>query len=188
MQVGAFEDGSWTNVARPQIKARMLQYEESQLSFNLLSICQSPLQLHRNSIVTAMSAVLFLDEQMRTRHGPSFVKLVSESDTGLNIVDAQLLAEFSLKGEDIDSTLAPDSMKRKICEGNLTLGEALTLRHELVIETRVLMGEYRGEVITAGVDEERAAVRKKDYGSMLHKWTSKLAEKGILEDVIRLSN
>lgn len=165
----------------------MLQYEESQLSFNLLSLCQSTIQEYRKSVLDALTAVHFLDAQMQTQHGDAYTKLVSDSDTPLDASDTLLLAEYDLKPEDVIGEMAHDSLKSRVCEGNFSASEAASLRYELVIEARAAMGEYRGEVMVAIVDEERVTARKKDYGSLLHKWISKLAEKGVLEDIIKLS-
>ncbi|KAJ6783995.1 hypothetical protein PWT90_06906 [Aphanocladium album] len=186
-KLGGFEDECWTNVARPQIQARMLQYEESQLSFNLLSLCQSPIQRYRQTVLEALVAVRYLDAQMAMQYGSSYSKLVSDSDAQLDTEDVQLLAEYDLKPADVSAVIITGAFKAKLESSNLGAADAATLRYELVIEARAAMGEYRGEAMAAMVDEERVTARKKDYGSVLHKWISKLAEKEVLDDIIKLS-
>ncbi|KAJ3481264.1 hypothetical protein NLG97_g7868 [Lecanicillium saksenae] len=187
-KLGSFEDDCWTNVARPQIEARMLQYEESQLSFNLLSLCQSPIQKYRKSVLTAIAAVHYLDAQMKMHHGDAYGKLLSESDGKLNTEDSQLLAEYDLKLGDISTMVISNAFKEKVQEHTHTIADAVAFRYGLVIEAQATMGEYRGEFMAAMVDEERVAARKKDYGSVLHKWICKLAEKEVLEDIIKISS
>lgn len=164
----------------------MLQYEESQLSFNLLSLCQSTFQKYRKAVRVALATVHFLDARMKTQHGDTYSKLVTDSDIQLDTNDA-LLAEYDLKPEDVIGELAADSLKSRVVEGNLSASEGASLRRQIVIEARAAMGEYRGETMVAMVDEGRVTARKKDYGTVLHKWISKLAEKGVLEDIVQLS-
>ncbi|EGX96601.1 ubiquitin carboxyl-terminal hydrolase [Cordyceps militaris CM01] len=187
-KLGSFEGDCWTTVARPQIETRMLQYEESQLSFNLLSLCQSPIQEYRKSVLSALTAVQVLDAQMKTHHGDVYTTLISNSDMQLDPNDIPLLAEYDLKPEDVPAELPPGPLEPRLREGNLSANDAAGLRRELVMEVRAAMGEYRGEAMVAMVDEERVTARKKDYGSVLHKWITKLAEKGVLEDIINLSS
>lgn len=175
-------------MARPQIQTRMLQYEENQFSFNLLALCQSPIPANRKSVLHAVVAVHYLDGEMETKYGDAYSKLVSESDTQLDTGDDTLLAEYDLKPEDVTTAVIPDSLKEQVGKETLNASDAASLRCQLVIEARATMGEYRDESRSAIVDEERVTGRKKDYGSMLHKWISKLAEKGSLEEIITLSS
>lgn len=165
----------------------MLQYEESQLSFNLLSLCQSTFQEYRNSLRAALVTVHSLDVRMKAQHGDAYSELVSASDIQLDTSDAVLLAEYDLRPEDFIRELDTGSFKPRYGEGNLSASEGASLRREFAIEAHAAMGEYRDEAMVAMVDEERVKARKKDYGSVLHKWISKLAEKGVLEDIIKLS-
>ncbi|OAA73648.1 ubiquitin carboxyl-terminal hydrolase [Cordyceps fumosorosea ARSEF 2679] len=188
-KLGSFDGDGWTNLARPQIEARMLQYEENQISFNLLSLCQSPLQKNKKSVLSALTAVRFLDSQAKTQHEDVYTTLVSNSDTQLDPNDPLLLAEYNLKSEDVAKEPPTEVIKARVSKAcSISARDAASLRHELVTEARASMGEYRGEAMAAMADEERVAERKKDYGSVLHKWISKLAEKGVLEDIIKMSS
>ncbi|KAJ4164157.1 hypothetical protein LMH87_005842 [Akanthomyces muscarius] len=186
-KLGRIDGDCWTNIARPQIEARMLQYEESQLSFNLLSLCQSTFQKYKKAVRVALATVHFLDARMKTQHGDTYSKLVTDGDIQLDTNDALLLAEYDLKPEDVIGELATVSLKSRVVEVNLSASEGASLRRQFVIEARAAMGEYRGETMVAMADEGRVTARKKDYGTVLHKWISKLAEKGVLEDIVKLS-
>ncbi|KAM0667873.1 hypothetical protein MY8738_007359 [Beauveria namnaoensis] len=187
-KLGSLDCNCWTTVARPQIKARMLQYEESQLSFNLLSLCQSPIRKYRKSVLSAVTAVHFLDTQMKIQHGDAYTTLILNNGMQLDIHDTTLLANYNIKPDDITGEPVPGLLASRVSEGNLSASDAASLRYELIIEARAAMGEYHGEASAAMEDEERVTARKKDYGSALHKWISKLAEKDILEDIIKLSS
>ncbi|KAM3508192.1 hypothetical protein MY10362_001325 [Beauveria mimosiformis] len=187
-KLGSLDCNCWTTVARPQIKARMLQYEESQLSFNLLSLCQSPIRKYRKSVLSAVTAVHFLDTQMKMQHGDAYTTLILNNGMQLNTRDTTLLANYNITLDDITGEPVPSLLASRVSEGSLSASEAASLRYDLVMEARAAMGEYRGEASAAMEDEERVTARKKDYGSALHKWISKLAEKDVLEDIIKLSS
>ncbi|KAK5995753.1 Ubiquitin carboxyl-terminal hydrolase 2 [Cladobotryum mycophilum] len=176
-------EDSWTSIARPQIEARMLQYEESQLSFNLLALCQSPLALHSRGIAQALAAVRYMRNHMRD--SPGFANLVSNEDPVLDIKNSQQLSEFNLNRSHIEDAEIPDSLKHRIAR--LEIGDAYDLYQQLVVDVKATIGEFRAELIALAEDEQRVKGRKKDYGQALHKWVQKLAEKGVLEEVIESS-
>lgn len=172
----------WTSVARPQIEGRMLQYEESQLSFNLLALCQSPLAAHSHTIAQAMASLNFLHTKVTC---PTFTELVSSESKPLDIDNETQLSEFNLKRSDIDNASIPDTLQDRISQPEFDSSKAYDLHQKLVIEVKAAMGEYRAELMAIADDEQRVKGRKRSYGPALHKWVTKLAEKGVLEDIIR---
>ena len=179
-------EGDWTSVAKPQIEARILQYEENQLSFNLLALCQSPLAALSQAIARAMASLLYLHAKMST--SPTFTELVSAEEMPLNIEDETHLEAYDLKRSDIDNAQVPDDLRERLLEQGFDASKAYSLHQELVIVVKATMGEYRAELMAIADDERRVKGRKKDYGPALHKWVKKLAEKGVLEDVIKNSS
>ncbi|RSL67107.1 hypothetical protein CEP53_003134 [Fusarium sp. AF-6] len=179
------EDGDWTTVARPQIEGRMLQYEENQLSFNLLALCRSPLSAHTQTIAHAAASLHHLHTQMQS--DSTFSELTSAEPNPLDIRDESRLTEFDLKPKDITNLDIPESLRAKIKQPDFNTSAAYELHQELVIEVKAAMGEYRAELMSKADDEQRVKGRKKDFGPALHKWMTKLAEKGVLEDVIKAS-
>lgn len=166
----------------------MLQYEESQLSFNLVSICQSPLREYRRSVQRALATLHYFDEHIIPKHSAADAKIASVHKDDYNPSNAVVLSEFGLSPEDAgDKSLAYESVKEAAQNEKLGPDEVVAMRRDLVVELRASMGEYRSEVSAANVDEERVTARKKDYGSALHKWVTKLAEKGVLEEMAKLS-
>ncbi|KAH6955057.1 hypothetical protein HG530_015823 [Fusarium avenaceum] len=177
------DTGDWAAVATPQIEGRMLQYEESQLSFNLLALCQSPLGAHSQTIARAIASLQYLHTSAGSL--PTFKDLVSAERFPLDIESEQQLAEYSLTKSDVTSAQIPESLQKKIQRAGFDTQCAYELHQELVVDVKAAMGEYRAELMTISDDEQRVKGRKKDYGPALHKWMSKLAEKGVLEDVIK---
>ncbi|KAH6891010.1 hypothetical protein B0T10DRAFT_458417 [Thelonectria olida] len=182
-RLDAVSSDHWTSVAAPQIEGRMLQYEESQLSFNLLALCQSPLATHSHAIAQAVASLNHLHSHMKEY--TDFNSLVAAEPKPLDLDDESQLSEFNLKRADIENAEIPQSIRDKTSGPTLETSEAYALHQDLVIEVKASMGEYRAELMGIADDEQRVKGRKKDYGPALHKWVTKLAEKGVLEDMIK---
>ncbi|KAK7428703.1 hypothetical protein QQZ08_004797 [Neonectria magnoliae] len=172
----------WTTIARPQIEGRMLQYEESQLSFNLLALCQSPLATYSQAIAVAIASLRHLHTQMQ--NCSTFIELIAAEPKPLDIDDDSQLSEFNLSKLDIVDAEIPEKIQEKVSQTGLEASDAYALHQELVIDVKVAMGEFRAELKAIADDEQRVKGRKRDYGPALHAWMKKLAEKGVLEDVI----
>ncbi|KAF4437071.1 Ubiquitin carboxyl-terminal hydrolase isozyme L5 [Fusarium acutatum] len=177
--------GDWTSVARPQIEGRMLQYEESQLSFNLLALCQSPLTAYSQTIAHAAASLQYLHKY--TESLPAFKDLISAEKPPLDIEDESRLSDFNLTKTDIMNAHVPDTLQEKLKRPSFDTQSAYELHQELVVDVKAAMGEYRSELMAISDDEQRVKGRKKDYGPALHKWMKRLAEKGVLEEVIKAS-
>ena len=175
-------DGDWTSVARPQIEGRMLQYEESQLSFNLLALCESPLAHHSRTIASAVASLMFVLEQTDST---DFKELIAAEGKPLVIENERELTQFNLTKADIAEAPVPHSLVERISQSDFDTGKALALYQALVVDVKAAIGEYRAEMMAIADDEQRVKGRKKDYGPALHKWVKKLAEKGVLEDVLK---
>lgn len=171
-------------MVRPQIEARMLQYEETQLSFNLLALCQSPLIKYRAEIARAISAVRHLHRRMsgstafKATIAPEEPPLCPEVDSTVG------LPEFSLHTSDIEEAQIPEHLEEILSRSDLGVDEAVPLHAELVVEAKVAIGEYRAELMSMADDDRRVQGRKRDFGPALHKWITKLAEKGVLESIV----
>lgn len=161
----------------------MLQYEESQLSFNLLALCQSPLTVYSQTIAHAAASLQYLHKNAESL--PAFKDLISAEKHPLDIEDKSRLSDFNLTKADIMRAQVPDALQEKIKRSNFDSQSAYELHQELVVDVKAAMGEYRSELMAISDDEQRVKGRKKDYGPALHKWMKKLAEKGVLEEVIK---
>ncbi|KAF4962959.1 hypothetical protein FSARC_8985 [Fusarium sarcochroum] len=179
------DTGDWTTVARPQIEGRMLQYEESQLSFNLLALCQSPLAAHSQTIARAAASLQYL--HTNTESLSTFKDLISGESAPLDIEDESQLSEFNLTKPDVTNAQIPEALPEKLKRPSFDTQSAYELHQKLVIDVKAAMGEHRAELMAISDDEQRVKGRKKNYGPALHKWMKKLAEKGVLEDVIKAS-
>ncbi|KAL6877284.1 hypothetical protein HDV57DRAFT_522562 [Trichoderma longibrachiatum] len=175
----------WTNIARPQIEGRILQYEESQIAFNLLALCPRPVTLHRRSIIEAAAAIALLKEHMK--HDSKFTNLVNKQPPVLDVANAADLAEFNLRPSDFQNAKLGETLQTRISRAASDSDEAWGLYEQFVVDLKVAIGEYRAEIYSLAVDEQRVKDRKKDHGQALHRWVQKLAEKGVLQELIENS-
>lgn len=97
------------------------------------------------------------------------------------------LSEFNLLPSDIENATFPNAVKAEISRVASNIDEAYDLYQRLVVDLKVAIGEHRAEIISLSVDEQRVKDRKKDFGQALHIWVQKLAEKGVLEELIEKS-
>lgn len=182
---GPVDSEDWTSVVRPQIEARMLQYEETQLSFNLLALCRSPLVGYTAQIARALSSLRRLHHKMSDNI--AFKAAVPSEDPPFD-PDAEHsvgLPEFNLSASDIEQADVLEHARDALSRSDLSVDEAVSLHQELVIEAKAAIGEYRAELVAVADDDRRVQGRKRDFGPALHKWVTKLAEKGVLENIIK---
>lgn len=98
------------------------------------------------------------------------------------------LSEFNLLPSDIENATFPKEVKAEILRAAASnIDEAYDLYQRLAVDLKVAIGEHRAEMISLSVDEQRVKDRKKDFGQALHRWVQKLAEKGVLEELIENS-
>mgnify|MGYP005988936567 CR=1 FL=1 len=185
VKVGDIDDGEdFTSVVGPYIEARMLQYHEDQIVFNLLALCKSPLSTFADTITDSLASIASLDEVAPFKDA-DFVGMVLEEDK-MALTETEL-AEFGLTQAQVNQHVISEEREFEIETRTASAASAFQFRTELVNGARAAMGEYRAEVISSEDDVRRVENRKQDYGLAIHTWVSKLAEKGVLEDLITQS-
>lgn len=161
-----------------------MQYEDNQLSFNLLALCKGPLALHSANIAKGIAALRHLHDHVQT--WPDLSHFRPKDNFAGEATTPGFLSEFQLTLEDVQGTKPPPDLTTMVSTVS-TVEEAQTVYDSLKVNIKATMGEYRAELISMAEDEQRVKGRKKDYGPALHKWVTKLAEKGLLEDMIKSS-
>ncbi|KAK2612110.1 hypothetical protein QQS21_001840 [Conoideocrella luteorostrata] len=185
-KLGPSDEKDWTAVARPQIEARMLQYEGSQLSFNLLAVCRSTLP-HLSQTITIMLAAIRLI-QTRMKGDTVFNDIVCADEQLLDVHNQTQLAEFHIHLSEVESAEVPMELKSALSRLHWPVEEAYEMYQRFRAKLKAAMDEFRFELMFTEEDERRVRGRKRDYGGALHCWVKKLAEKGVLADIIRMSS
>ncbi|KAG6031218.1 hypothetical protein E4U40_007311 [Claviceps sp. LM458 group G5] len=185
-EIGSINGNDWTTVAKPQIEARMLQYEGSQLSFNLLAVCRNSSDHLSKTIASMAAALQAIDSRMK--NNTTFVDITSADDPILIIENEGQLAEYHLCQDDIDSARLPARMKSALIRPEWQVDEVYGMYLSFRAQLKSAMDEFRAELASAEEEDRRVKNRKRDYGEALHCWAKKLAEKGVLEDIIRMTS
>lgn len=198
------ETTDWTDVARPFIESRMLQYESEQLSFNLLALCRSPLIHIREELVRNIGEYETLSrsewkivlkaeggrsptEETLTASYPPETGGHSAPEGFVTVASsAEHLAPFGLAkplNYDMEThhpilTDAPDPDDREGIKQMLAMR-----REELEMEQVRLRAEYEMECSMRRDDARMAGGRKKDYTPFIHRWVEKLADMEVLQEI-----
>ncbi|KAJ0168026.1 Ubiquitin carboxyl-terminal hydrolase isozyme L5 [Colletotrichum tanaceti] len=176
--LGPLEDGvHWANLVRPEIQARMLQFEESALSFNLLALCKSPLTIVSESLARTILSFELLSN--RTRNLDGWKSLVAGNEQPLKPGDTERLVGF---GIDLKRAEADPAFEKKVNNPSMEAMELFELYSDLVTQQKSLMGEYNAEIALMKEDEDRVQGRQKDHSPAINCWVQKLAEHGVLAD------
>ncbi|PFH57221.1 hypothetical protein XA68_15340 [Ophiocordyceps unilateralis] len=185
-RIGALGANQWTDVAAPRIQDRIEDYGESQFGFSLLAVCRSPLLVNSGVMASGLAAIHLLRDHFQD--DTDFANaLDSQPEVLLLLHDEDYLGEFGLKASDVAVAELPADAEQKMQAEIFGPEEACNLLSELAGEVCVAMAKYREEMQTAGEEADRVAGRQKDYTPALHLWMTKLAELGVLEDVIGAS-
>ena len=179
--LGAYAD-DWTTVARPIIEARMLQYESDSFSFNLLGLCRTPLGALRQELVQNIRKLLTLRDHISNT--PEMQSIATDERSWLDGEDEANLAEYGVTKEDVAKAEAPQSFTDKIKNASFESSEAMDLQQSLEDEQKRIRSEYAGELAAIDEDQARVLGRKGDYAPAIHEWVRKLAEHGVLQDLI----
>lgn len=149
-------------------------------------MCRSPLDVQRSAIASHVSAIRRL--RSRFQNDTAFADLNSADEPVPDVVDDEAaLGEFGLQQPQVLDAEVPAFVRDPMSRPDLDAQQAHALCQQLVAGTRSAMVKYREEAIAVSEEVERVRERKKDYTPALHCWMTKLANKGVLEDVIQTS-
>ena len=161
---GSFKD-DWLSQAKPDIEARMAQYEEFQIEFAILSLICNPLikliaKLAENiksiaSLTTRLDAVKsdWRDFDMPSVNG--------ESETVLTGPDAI----YEVMKHDLELAKVSEHVAR-LCQSEI-VEDIIAQRQQLISQQAGIRLSIRDEQQSNKSDEERAAARRCDYGARM---------------------
>jgi ubiquitin carboxyl-terminal hydrolase L5 len=161
----------------------MMQYAESQLTFNLLALCQTPLGSHRQQIADSLASLI----QMRVRMGSNedFKDLVSGEEQPLDVQNSTQMAEYGLQPSDIGQDAISDESARKLSRPDLELGDTYDLYLSFIARTKQAMRAYQDELRKDSEAVQQKATQSAPWGPAIHKWVTALADKEELVGIIR---
>lgn len=168
----------WLSQAKPEIEARMAQYEEGQIEFAILSLVQDPLVNLVQALAENIKSLSALSARLDVVK-PDWQDFMSSSRDGQTITYDDVLAgvdlNYSLTLQDLNRAKLPDKVV-DLCLSNVAQ-DIMAHRQELITAQAALRMSIKEELQLNVSDEERAAARSCDYGAMMQSFVRKLKAK-----------
>ena len=160
--------GDWLSQAKPDIEARMAQYEEGQIEFAILSLVRDPLLEMIPALAANVKAINALSTRLDAVK-PAWKGFIDPSTSSENVgkntfIDRSNLT-YGLTQEILDQA-EPSQAVMDLCHGNVA-PDILRHREQLIatqIDLRTSIGE---EMQSNRLDEEKTAARTCDYGARI---------------------
>ncbi|PWI72521.1 ubiquitin carboxyl-terminal hydrolase, family 1 [Purpureocillium lilacinum] len=184
--LGTCDADMWTHVAGPRIEERMEQYGANQIAFNLLAICQTPVAEARTSLESAFAEMKYLATQMND--DGAFLTRASKVDEKHGFATGIDVSEFELSDPDVDHTTLSAARKAQLCPPGVDVDTALKTYDDLVGALSSAMFTYRQECSDRVEEMKVVEERTRDYSLGVKLWLTKLAEKGLLEELVKESS
>lgn len=163
----------------------MMQYAESQLAFNLLALCQTPLASHRQRIIESWASLRYIRSHMASNQ--DFERLISGEEEPLDVEDHAKLAQYELRAPDLEEAAALSSVVERLSNPSIELGEVYELYHSHGERARRAMGAYQAELSIGAEATDRTQTIKTPWSPAIHRLVTALAEKDALLGVVRNS-
>lgn len=181
-KMGSIECEDWVYQVKPDIEARMAQYEEGQIEFSILSLVKEPLpdlisSLTHNvkSIITVSAKLDALQADWKDYTTESEDRLIELTITGPE-------PTYGLTEDMIDRSSRPPPVEESI-KSNETL-VLIELWRKLVMAQAGLRASIKEEQESIQSDQKRAASRRFDYGPAVHQILQSLARKQIIRPLL----
>ncbi|KAL2039579.1 hypothetical protein N7G274_007851 [Stereocaulon virgatum] len=180
--------GDWLGQAKPEIEARMAQYEEGQIEFAILSLVRDPLLNHVSSLAQNIKSIAALSAQL-DRVKPNWQDSTAGPTNGHICEPEGLLScpdlGYHLTQKEINQAKLPEKVVN-LCLSNMA-SVMIEHRQELLTNQAELRMSIKEEMQSNVLDEERAAARSCDYGASMQGFVRKLRLKKQAEQAAKAS-
>lgn len=170
--------GDWLGQAKPDIEARMAQYEEGQIEFAILSLVRDPLLEMVPALAKNVKDINALSTRLDTVK-PRWKDFIDSSTNGefmdTNSFISSVNLAYGLSQEMLDQA-EPSQAVMDLCHGDVA-SDILGHREHLITTQADLRMSIREEIQSNQSDEERAAARTCDYGARIQNFVRKMRVK-----------
>ncbi len=170
--------GEWLSQAKPDIEARMAQYEEGQIEFAILSLVRDPLLEMIPALAENVKAINALSTRLDVVK-PGWKDFIDSSTNGQIAGTDSLISNpnlsYGLTQEMLDQA-EPSQAVIDLCHGDVA-SDILGHREQLITTQAGLRMSIREEIQSNQSDEDRAASRTCDYGARMQNFVRKLRVK-----------
>ena len=164
-KVCTIEHEDWVCQTKPQIEARMAEYEEGQIEFSVLSLVKAPLAGFVSALAQNVKSLVALSNSEQPSEDSSILA-VNPSCGGLRPGSKSTVcmpdAAFGLTQDMIDLAAIPQAVQDAIQSRDMPI--ITRLMRELTIAQANLKASIGEERLSNQLDQERADSRRWDYG------------------------
>lgn len=167
-------------VARDNIMARALQYQDDGVEYSLMSLCKSPTRVAQEELAVNMNLIQALETALTDTIPDWKVFLNSPAAITLETLSQTCRITQNL----VDNSKPPAAEVDKIEHAAGDPGKLMTLYGDWVRQQDRLRSAYLQEVGMVGLEDEQALQRKVDHTPLLYRAVQALAEAGVLGEIV----
>jgi ubiquitin carboxyl-terminal hydrolase L5 len=172
------------SLARPIIEERMLQYEDNQIQFNLLSLCRDPLLTVQDDLSANILAICAVEQQLQLVK-PDWKSFVDEQESDNTLRGLDVF--YKITPEKLENAKMHPSITEVLNDPATTASQLFDKRKELADAQTRLRAAFVEESSNIRHDDQRAMDRRFDYTPLINMWIRMLAENEKLKDLVETS-
>lgn len=185
ISIGEYDGDDWMDLARPIIAKRMHQYEDDQIQFSLLALCQSPLLTVHNDLSGNICTIAAVEKHLEILQ-PDWRNFVDGQDFD-NILTGPD-PSYRVTSQSLEAASVSPTVLREIQNSSVKVERLLHLRKQLSDSQGQMRASFIEEATAIQQDDERAATRHHDYTPMINAWLVALADKRELKDLVNAAS
>lgn len=185
-KVGKIKGNDWMSIAVPRIEERMMALATGGIEFVLLSLVKDPLIAHQAELSENVKSLQEVQARLSAVN-PAWRDFSTDGSHEEQSKEADVIFGASevmgVSEEDIRQAKIQPSIARQL-EGECP-AKLMSLRQQLMTSQAGLRRTVMDEKSQAQDDRRRATERRHEYGPLIHRWLSILAEKeGAMKDLL----
>lgn len=155
----------WIYQAKPDIQARMGQYEEGQIEFSILSLVKEPIGEIVATLAKNVKSIIAITIRLNDSRADWKDFIMKGEGFDEDFIIAGPDSAYGLSHEMIEQTKLPSPVEEALLTNVVSV--LVELRQKLVAEQAGLRASIKDEQQCIQFDQERAASRRYDYGRVV---------------------
>lgn len=181
--LGTFDqDQDWLNIARTELLARMLQYQEGQIEFSLMAVIKDPVVEDRSRLADNIKSLLKVNQRLdETSPGWRSFEAVDSDDATIQGHST----DYQICEYDINNAKIPQSMVEKMKTSDPQI--LMQIRQDIITGQAGCRAAMRDQIQSDKADAIEALHRRFDYSPFINGWLDALATEDALVPLLELS-
>ena len=185
VRLGAVESDDWIQQVKPDLQARMAEYEEGQIDFAILSLVNDPLIRLCEELASNVKSLQSLSAHL-DKEEPEWQAISDSLTGGEDAATAGTLfgadTDYLVTAEAIANASISTDTQQKLADS--TVKALLQHRQSLISAQKMLRLSIKEEQGSNRSDEEKAAERRHDYGPAVQAWLRFHAQKSVMKTIL----